>query len=151
MAIVFAIIPCVLGGGLGLYLNWNGTIWLSDTRGVWPVVCLGASVAAILYLATTVDYDKVLYVCAWLLITWTWLYVPLWLAAPGIPKTWAIVGKNGTVHVAGEWAPSGTTIVWVLSGRTGSRIVRNVEGAFTASAVDVRYRFGKPYLATRSA
>ena len=38
MAIVFAIIPCVLGGGIGLYLNWNGTIWLSDTRGVWPVV-----------------------------------------------------------------------------------------------------------------
>lgn len=151
MAIVFAIIPCILGGGLGLYLNWNGTIWLSDTRGVWPFVCLGASIAAILYLATTVDYDKVLYVCAWLLITWTWLYVPLWLTAPGIPKTWAVVGKDGTVHVAGEWAPSGADMMWVLSGRTGTRVVRNVEGAFTASAVDVQYRFGKPYLATRSA
>lgn len=151
MVIVFAIIPCVLGGGLGLHLNWNGTVWLSDTRGVWPVACLGASVAAILYLATTVDYDKVLYVCAWLLITWTWLYVPLWLTAPGIPRTWAVVGKDGTVHVAGEWAPSGADIVWVLSSRTGTRVVRNVEGAFTASAVDVQYRFGKPYIATRGA
>jgi hypothetical protein len=150
MAIVFAIIPSVVGNGLGLYLNWNGTIWLSDTRGVWPVVCLGASIAAILYLATTVDYDKVLYVCAWLIITWTWLYVPLWLTAPGIARTWAVVGKDGTVHVAGEWA-SGTDTVWVLSGRTGTRVVRNVEGAFTASAVDVQYRFGKPYVATRAA
>ena len=151
MAIVFAIIPCVLGGGIGLYLNWKGTIWLSDTRGVWPFVCLGASIAAVLYLATTVDYDKVLYFCAWLLITWTWLYVPLWLTAPGIPKAWAIVGKDGSVHVAGEWAPSGADILWVLSGRTGTRVVRNVEGAFTTSAVDVQYRFGKPYIATRGA
>ena len=151
MAIVFAIIPCALGSGLGVCLNWSGTIWLSDTRGVWPVVCIGASVAAILYLATTVDYDNVLYVSAWLLITWTWLYVPLWLTAPGIPRTSAIVGKDGTVHVAGEWAPSGADIVWVLSGRSGNRVVRNVEGAFTASAVDVQYRFGKPYLATRGA
>jgi hypothetical protein len=151
MAIVFAIIPCVLGSGLGLYLNWNGTIWLSDTRGVWPVVCIGATVAAIVYLSTTVDYDKVLYVCAWLLITWTWLYIPLWLMAPGIPKTWAIVAKDDTVHVAGEWASSGAELVWVLSGRMGTRVVRNVEGAFTASAVEVQYRFGKPYLATRPA
>jgi len=151
MAIVFAIIPYVLGGGIGLYLNWKGTIWLSDTRGVWPFVCLGASIAAVLYLATTVDYDKVLYFSAWLLITWTWLYAPLWLTAPGIPKAWAIVGKDGTVHVAGEWAPSGTDILWVLSGRTGTRVVRNVEGAFTASSVDVQYRFGKPYIATRGA
>ena len=72
MAIVFAIIPCVLGGGLGLYLNWNGTIWLSDTRGVWPVICIGGSIAAILYLAVTVDYDRTVYASAWLLITWTW-------------------------------------------------------------------------------
>lgn len=151
MAIVFAIIPCVLGGSLGLYLNWNGTIWLSDTRGVWPVVCLCTSIAAILYLAVTADYDKVVYVCAWLLITWTWLYVPLWLTAPGIPRAWAVVGKDGTVHIAGEWAPSGADIVWVLSGQTGNRVVRNVEGAFTASAVDVQYRFSKPYLATRGA
>ena len=149
MAIVFAIIPCVLGGGLGLYLNWNGTIWLSDTRGVWPVICIGGSIAAILYLAVTVDYDRTVYASAWLLITWTWLYVPLWLTAPGIPKTWAVVGKDSTVHIAGEWAPSGADMVWVLSGRAGNRIVRNVEGAFTASAVDVRYRFEKPYLATR--
>ena len=151
MAIVFAIVPCVLGGGIGLYLNWNGTIWLSDTGGVWPVVCLGASVAALLYLAITADYDKTLYFSAWLLITWTWLYVPLWLTAPGIPRSWAIVGKDGTVHVAGEWASSGADVVWVLSGRMGTRVVRNVEGAFTASAVDVQYRFGKPYLATRGA
>jgi hypothetical protein len=151
MAIVFAIIPCVLGGGIGLYLNLSGTIWLSDTRGVWPVVCLGTSVAFILYLATTADYDKTPYVTAWLLFTWTWLYVPLWLTASGIPRTWAIVGKDGTVHVAGEWAPSGADMVWVLSGRTGTRVVRNVEGAFAASAVDVQYRFDKPYLATRGA
>jgi len=55
IAIAFALIPCVLGGGVGLYLNWNGTVWLSDTRGVWPFVCLGGSLAAILYLLTTED------------------------------------------------------------------------------------------------
>lgn len=151
MVIVFAIIPCVLGGGLGLLFNWYGTIWLSDTRGVWPVVCIGASVATIIYLATTTDYDKVLHVSAWLLITWTWLYVPLWLTAPGIPRTSAVVGKGGSVHVAGEWAPSGANIVWVLSGRSGNKVVRNVDGTFTASAVDVQYRFAKPYIATRGA
>ena len=151
LAIVFAIVPCVLGGGLGLYLNLHGTIWFSDTGGVWPVLCLGASITAALYLATTVDYEKVVHGCAWLLITWTWLYVPLWLTASGIPKTWAVVGKDGTAHLASEWAPLATDMVWVLSGRWGNKVVRNVEGAFTASAVDVRYKFAKPYLATRRA
>ena len=151
MAIVFAIVPCILGGGFGLYLNWSGTVWLSDTRGVWPVVCLGASAAAVLYLVTTVEYDKIVYASAWLLIAWTWLYVPLWLTAPGLPKSWALVGRDRTVHIASDWSPSGADMVWVLSGRTGYRAVRNVEGAFTASAVDVQYRFGKPYLATRGA
>jgi hypothetical protein len=147
MTIVYAIIPCVLGGALGLGLNWNGTIWLSDTGGVLPVVCVGASLAAAVYLATAEEYDRVVNASAWLLITWTSLYVPLWLTAPGIPTTWALVAKDGTVHVAGEWAATGTDTVWVLSGRTGTRIVRNVEGTFTASAVDVQYRFAKPYIA----
>jgi hypothetical protein len=151
MAIAFGLVPCILGGGLGLYLNWSGTIWLSDTRGVWPIVCLGGSIAAILYLATTADYDKVLHASAWLLVTWTWLYVPLWLTATGIPRTWALVRGDGTVHVAGEWAPSGAQMLWVLSGRRDNRAVRNVQGAFAASAVDVQYRFAKPYLATRGA
>jgi hypothetical protein len=149
LAIAFAILPCVVGVGLGLVLNGTGTIWLSDTRGVWPIVCLGSSLAAMLHLVMTREYDRVVYASLWLLIAWTWLYVPLWLTAPGIPRTWAVVGKDGTVHIAGEWAPSGVDTVWVLSGRRGNRIVRNVEGAFTTSAVDVLYRFSKPYLATR--
>ena len=149
MAIVFAILPCALGIGAGLLLTWTGTVWLSDTRGVWPIFCLAAAIAAACYLATTNEFDRITYGYIWLLLAWTWLYVPLWLLASGIPRSAALVERDGTVQLASEWSPVGTATVWILSGRSGSKVVHNVDGNFAASGVDVHYRFAKPYLASQ--
>src|SRR4051812_31239456 len=71
---VFGIVPCILGVGIGQYLRWSGTIWLTDAGGFWPIACLAASLATFIKLAVTSDRDRTLYVAAWLTIVWTWLY-----------------------------------------------------------------------------
>ena len=38
----------------------------------------------------------------------------------------------------------------LLTGRAGNRIVRNVAGTVTVNAVEIKYRFAEPYIATRS-
>ena len=81
MAAVFGIIPCILGIGIGQYLRWSGTIWLTDAGSFWPVVCLGASLATLIKLAVTSVRDRTLHAAAWVVITWTWLYFPFWLTA----------------------------------------------------------------------
>jgi hypothetical protein len=54
------------------------------------------------------------------------------------------------VLIASEWARQPTDKVWLLSGREGNRIVRNVAGTVTVHAVDVRYRYAEPYISGRN-
>ena len=61
---VFGIIPCILGVGIGQYLRWSGTIWLTDAGGLWPIVSIGTSLAAFLKLALTSVRDRTLHVSA---------------------------------------------------------------------------------------
>jgi hypothetical protein len=150
MAAVFGIIPCILGIGIGQYLRWSGTIWLTDAGGFWPIVCLGASLATFIKLATTSARDRTLHAAAWLVVTWTWLYVPFWLTATDVPQSSAVIGKDGRVLIASDWARQRENRVWLLTGRAGNRIVRNVAGTVTVNAVEVKYRFAEPYIATRS-
>src|SRR5262245_8179529 len=100
--LVFGLIPCILGVGIGQYLKWSGVIWLTDAGGFWPVVCLGASLAALTRFAVSSARDRTLEVWAWLVITWTWLYFPFWLTAVEIPQSSAVVGKDGRVFIASE-------------------------------------------------
>ena len=147
---VFGIIPCILGVGIGQYLRWSSTIWLTDAGGFWPIACLGASLAAFIKLATTSVRDRTLHTSAWLMITWTWLYFPLWLTATGVPQSSAVINKDGRVFVASESSRHQGTKAWLLNARGGNRIVRNVAGTATVNAVDLKYRFADPYIATRS-
>jgi hypothetical protein len=149
-ATVFGIIPCILGIGFGQYLRWSGTIWLTDAGGFWPIVCFGASLAAFIKLANTPLGVRTTHVGAWLIITWTWLYFPFWLTAIDIPQSSAVISKDARVFIASEWVRDHANKVWLLTGRAGNRIVRDVEGTVTVNAVEVRYRFAEPYIATRS-
>jgi hypothetical protein len=150
-ATVFGIIPCIFGVGFGQYLRWRGTIWLTDAGGFWPIVCFGASLAAFIKLANTpLGGTRTTQVGAWLIITWTWLYFPFWLTAIDIPQSSAVISKDARVFIASDWARDHANKVWLLTGRAGNKIVRNVEGTVTVNAVEVRYRFAEPYIATRS-
>src|SRR5262245_55157860 len=93
----FGIIPCILGTAIGQYLRWSGTVWLTDASGFWPIVCLGASFVTFIKLAVSPVRDRTLHAWAWLVITWTWLYFPFWLTAAEIPRSSAVVSKDGRV------------------------------------------------------
>jgi hypothetical protein len=148
-ATVFGVIPCLLGIGISQYLRWSGIVWLSDTGPFWPVVCLGTSIAILTTLFASSSNDRTTRVCGWVLITWTWLYFPLWFAAKEIPQSSAVVTKDGRTFIASEWARQPSDKVWLLTGRATDRIVRNVAGTATVYAVEVQYRFAKPYISTR--
>lgn len=146
---VFGIIPCIVGIGIGQLLRWSGAIWLSDTSGVWPVVCLITAAAASMMLTGASPGDKVIHVCVWLIIAWTWLYFPLWVAATEVPQSSAVVHKDGRVYVAGDWARHPTDNVWLMTGRSGKRIVRNVVGTALIRGVEVKFKFAESFVARR--
>ena len=149
-ATVFGIVPCILGVGIGQVLRWSDTIWLTDAGGFWPIICLVASVAALVKRAISPFDDRTTCVASWLVVAWTWLYFPLWLTATEIPQSSAVISRDGRVFIASEWARHSTNKVWLLTGRAGTRIVHNVAGTATVKAVEVRYRFAEPHIATRS-
>jgi hypothetical protein len=147
---LFGVIPCLLGVGIGLYLRWRGTVWLSSAGAFWPVVCLMTSVAVLVKLAVAPSRDGTARLFGWLVLTWTWLYFPLWYLAPEIPQSSAVVPGDGRVYVAAEWARQPSDKVWFLTRRAGDRIVRKVAGTVAVHAVDVQYRFSDSYISGRS-
>lgn len=146
---VFGIIPCILGVGAGLYLRWSEAIWLTSAGGFWPIACLSVSLASLMRRAISPFQDKTPGVCAWLVVTWTWLYFPLWWMAGEIPQSSAVVGRHGQVYIASEWVRQSSDRVWLLTGSGGSRIVHNVAGTITVNSVDLKYLYHEPYIATR--
>jgi hypothetical protein len=76
--------------------------------------------------------------------------LPLWLTAQAIPQSSAVVTGDGRVFVAGEWARQPTDKVWLLTGRAGDKIVRNVAGTVTVNAAEVQYRYSESYISGRS-
>jgi hypothetical protein len=130
-------------------LRSNDVIWLTDGGGFWPIVFFGASLAALLKRTISPFEDRTSCVVAWLVIAWTWLYFPLWLTATEIPQSSAVISRDGRVFVASESARHPTSKVWLLTARADTRIVRNVAGTVTVNAVEARYRFAEPYIATR--
>ncbi len=149
IAMVFGIIPCMLGVGLGQYLRWSGAVWLTDAGGFWPIFCFLTSLLACVYLALTTAYDGTIRISAWLMLTWTWLYVPFWLTAADLPRYSAIIGHDGRVTIAGKWMRPGADRVWLFAGRGGNKIIRNVEGSATINSVDVKYKFAETYISSR--
>ena len=149
-ATVFGVIPCILGIGIAQYLRWRGTVWLTSAGAFWPIVSLVTSVAVLISLAVSSSKDRTARVWGWFILTWTWLYFPLWLTAREIPQSSAVVTADGRVFVASEWARQTSDRVWLLTGRSTDRIVRNVAGTAAVNAAEVQYRFAEPYIAGRS-
>ena len=149
-ATVFGVIPCLLGLGIAQYLRWRGTVWLTSAGAFWPIVSLVTSVAVLVTLAVSSSRDRTARVWGWLIVTWTWLYFPLWLTAREIPQSSAVVAWDGRVFVAGEWARQPSDRVWLLTGRAEDKIIHNVAGTAAVNAADVQYRYAEPYIAGRS-
>src|SRR5262245_42291289 len=114
--VLFGIVPCILGAGIGQYLRWSGTIWLTDAGGFWPVVSLGVAIAAFIKIVITPVRDRSLHVWGWLVITSTWFYFPFWLAAVELPQSSAVVGKDGRVFIASDAARQPSSKVFLLGG-----------------------------------
>ena len=148
-ATVFVVIPCILGVGIAQYLRWRGTVWLSGAGAFWPVVCFATSVAILIRLALAPAKDRTALVCGWLVLTWTWFYVPLWWTAQEVAQSSAVVPRDGRVFVAGEPARKPTDKVWLLMSRADDKIVRNVAGTATINAVELQFRYSESYIAGR--
>src|SRR5262245_62638441 len=148
-ATLFGVIPCLLGLGIAQYLRWRGTVWLTSAGAFWPIVSLVTSIAVLITLAVSSSKDRTARVWGWLILTWTWLYFPLWLTAREIPQSSAVVSRDGRVFVASEWARQPTDKVWLLTGRAGDKIVRNVAGTATINAAEVQYRYSESYISGR--
>jgi hypothetical protein len=149
-AVVFGLIPCVLGTGIAQYLRWTGTVWLSNAGAFWPIVCFVSSVTILVTLAISSKKDRTARVWGWLILTWTWLYLPLWLTAREIPQSSAVAPRDGRVFVASEWARHPTDKIWLLIGPSGARVVRNVAGKATLNTAEVQYRYLDSYISARS-
>jgi len=149
-ATVFGAVPSILGAGIAQYLRWRGTVWLSNAGAFWPTVCLMTSVAVLLTLALSSSRDRMARVCGWFILTWTWLYFPLWLTAREIPQSSAVVTQDGRAFVASDWARQPSDKVWLLTGRADDKIVRNVVGTATVNGVEAQYRYSESYISNRS-
>jgi hypothetical protein len=149
-ATLFGAIPCLLGLGIAQYLRWRGTVWLTSAGAFWPIVSFVISVAVLITLAVSSSKDRTARIWGWFILTWTWLYFPLWLSAREIPQSSAVVARDGRVLVAGEWARQPSDKVWLLSSGTGDKIVRNVAGTVAAKAAEVQYRYSESYISGRS-
>src|SRR5215471_17008943 len=111
-ATTFGVIPCVLGLGTAEYLRWSGTVWLSNSGAFWPTVCFLSSLAVLITLTFSSSMERTARVCGWLMVTWTWLYLPLWLTAQAIPQSSAVIPRDGRVFVAGDSARQPSDKVW---------------------------------------
>ena len=149
LATVYGIVPCILGIALGQYVRLSGYVWITTAGGFWPVFCLLVSLFACLYLVMAKVNDRTLRLSAWLMLTWTWLYIPFWLAAVDLPRASAVVGADGRVSMVSAWARADGDRALLFAGRGGNKIIRNVEGSATIHAVDMKYRYSEPYIASR--
>lgn len=148
-ALVFGLLPCVVGLGAVQALRWSDIVWLSTGGGFWPVVLAGASIAILIRLFFSDFDDRTSGTAAWLTLVATWFYVPAWAAAIQVPYAAAVISKGGNVHNVRETARYPGYRVWFLTDRPGTRIVHNVAGKVTAVSVDIEYSYADPYIATR--
>src|SRR5262245_16759584 len=126
MAAVYVVITCVLGVGVAQYMRWGGTVWLTSAGAFWPIVCFVSSVTVLITLVVSPSKDRFARAWCWLMLTWTWLYFPLWLTAREIPQSSAVVPTDGRVLVASDRARQPSDKVWLLTGRATDKIIRNV-------------------------
>lgn len=148
-AVVFGLLPCVLGLGAARYMHWSDTVWLATAGSFWPIVLSSVSGAILIKLIFSPFEDRTVSWAAWLTLVWTWFYLPLWATAREVPYAAAIVGRDGRVHIVSEATREPALKVWFLTDHPGIRIVHNVAGKVITSALELEYRYAEPYIATR--
>ena len=148
-AVVFGLLPCVLGLGAALFLRWNDTVWLTIAGSFWPIVFSSISAAIFVKLLFSPFKDRTSSLTAWLTLLWMWFHVPLWVTAGAVPYAAAVVGGDGRVHFVSEVARSPAHTAWFLTDHSGTRIVHNVVGKMITSSLELEYRYAESYIATR--
>jgi len=148
-ALVFWLLPCVLGLGSALVLRWTDTIWLTTAGGFWPITLTAASIAILIRRLFSPFSDNTISSAAWVTLVLAWFFGPAWATAIEVPYTAAVVSADGRVHHVREMARYPEYKVWFMTNHRGTRIVRNVAGKFSASAMEIEYRYADPYIATR--
>jgi hypothetical protein len=148
-AVVFGLLPCVVGLGAGRYLHWTDTVWLTTAGNFWPFVLTCLSCAILIKLMFSAFEDRTVSLAAWLILAWTWFDLPLWVAAREVPYAAAVVRKDGRVHIVSDATREPALRVWFLTDHSGTRIVHNVAGRVITNALELEYRYADPYIATR--
>jgi hypothetical protein len=148
-ALLFGLLPCMLGVGVAQYVRWTDTVWLTTAGSFWPIVLLSISGAILIKLMFSPFKDRTSSITAWLVLAWTWFHLPLWVTAREVPYAAAVVGGDGRVHIVSEVTRDPTLKVWFLTEHSGTRIVHSVIGKVIASSLELEYRYSEPYIATR--
>lgn len=149
-AIVFGLLPCLLGLGAAQYLRWSDAVWLTVANWFWPIILSSISAALLIKLVFSPFEDRTSAVAAWLTLVLTWFYVPMWASATELPRTAAVVDRNGNVHLAARATRQPGYRIWLLTSSAGTRIVHDASGQVVTHALVVDYAYAEPYIAARS-
>ncbi len=148
-ALVFWLLPCVLGLGAAQALRWTDTVWLTTAGGFWPITLAAASIAILIRRSFSPFSDGTIGGAAWVTVVLAWFFGPVWASAIEVPYAAAVVSTGGRVHNVREVARYPEYKVWFMTDRRGTRIAHNVAGKFNASAIEIEYRYADTYIGTR--
>jgi hypothetical protein len=148
-AVVFGLLPCVLGLGAAQYMRWTDTVWLTTAGSFWPIVVSSISAAILIKRMFSPFTDGTSASAAWLTLVWAWFYLPLWITAREVPYAAAVVAGDGRARLVSEAIRDPAQKVWYLTGHSGMAIVHNVVGKVITSSLELDYRYAEPYIATR--
>ncbi|ODT24188.1 MAG: hypothetical protein ABS54_09920 [Hyphomicrobium sp. SCN 65-11] len=148
-AVVYGILPCLLGLGAAQYLRWTGSVWLAIAGNFWPIILTTASLAILIRLIFSPFDDRTIATSAWLTLFVTWFYVPMWATAIQVPYAAALVDGDGHVRLASEAARQPGYDVWLLTNNPRIRIVHNASGTVLTNSLNLDYKYAEPYIATR--
>ncbi len=148
-AVVFGLLPCLLGLGTAQYLRWTDAVWLTVAGVFWPIILSSVSIAILIKLIFSPFEDRTSAASAWLTLLVTWFYVPMWIAAIQLPRTAAVTNRYGHVYLASGATRHPDYEVWFLTPSSGSRIVNNVAGTIVTNSLLLEYTYAEHYIATR--
>ncbi len=148
-ALVFGLLPCLLGVGTAQYLRWTDSVWLTIASWFWPILLSIISAAILIKLVFSPFEDRTSAVSAWLTLVLTWFYVPMWASAIELPRSAAVADSNGNVHLATRATRQPGYRIWLLTSSPGTKIVHDVSGQVTTHALVIDYTYAEPYIAAR--
>jgi len=148
-AVVFGLLPCVLGLGAVGAIHLTDTVWLTTAGNFWPVLLSSVSVLTLIKVIFSPFQDRTIGFAAWLVLVWTWFHLPLWATARELPYAAAVISGGGRVHIVSDETREPAPKVWFLTQHPGARIVHNVVGKVIASGLELEYRYADAYIAAR--